>query len=76
MTHLGMRFNRIENPRPTSVEGMVKALCKNVLGEDADVEACWSARSATKQVDIVLCKENLEAVQELLERDDAAEAEQ
>ena len=73
MTLLGMQFPR-GDPRPTTLEGIVEALCRHTLGQDADVEACWAAGGATRQVDTVLCKENLDAIQDLLDKEDAEAA--
>ncbi|CAJ1383946.1 unnamed protein product [Effrenium voratum] len=75
ISHLGMRFSaKNNNPRPTTVEGMVRALATHVLGADVDLEAVLSHRGGPQQVDTVLCRENLAAVQELLEDEDDKQA--
>jgi inorganic triphosphatase YgiF len=76
MTYLKMDFS--SKPRPGTVEASVKALCSHILSGDKEAEECWQNRGqeAKNQVDTVLCRENLEAMQDLLDDDDAKTAEQ
>ena len=72
MNYLGMTFAK--GKRPTKKCDVVEVLVKKVLGETADVEAALNAREEEPEVGTILGSDNLEAVQGMLDEDDAKEA--